>query len=154
MKMRKDPSLKRNTNPTKMERYSNSGQMRKPIRDKEVYQTKQWRTLRKEVMTRWTACVWCGQGGAEICDHIIPVQADPSKKWDIRNLQPMHRHCHQEKTNTIDAPSSQPLNYRHDLAHTADRRPQAMKDWAEDMYQHSIYGAMDRAEDDEPVTFC
>jgi 5-methylcytosine-specific restriction endonuclease McrA len=97
-----------------------------------VYQDPRWRRLRKIVLANFPLCV-CGCGGAaEILDHIIPIQqpAGLMKAFSADAVQGLTRVCHSRKNERIDAPGADVTRYRHDRAHEADMRPQAMKDWA------------------------
>ena len=98
-----------------------------------VYSTKKWRTLRKMVKDAgFRRCVQCGFD-AHLLDHIIPIQVSPAAAFGIWNVQPLCRRCHDNKTKRIDAPNGDPAAYRHDLAHEADMRTEALRRWASTM---------------------
>lgn len=78
----------------------------------------------------WPRCVVCG-APATLVDHIIPITQDPTRAFDIRHLQPMDDRCQRTKTQAIDAPGQQSTNYRADRSGQADKRPAAMRKWAE-----------------------
>ena len=81
---------------------------RKPRYDKSIYWSKRWRALRLQVFARdnYTCqacgglCHGTGRGHPEApeCDHIIPHRGDERLKWDIDNLQTLHKRCHATKT--------------------------------------------------------
>ena len=47
-------------------------------------------------------CRVCRMAGLTVeateLDHIIPVHKDPSRFWDLENLQPICASCHEKKT--------------------------------------------------------
>lgn len=85
---------------------------RKPRYDKSIYWSKRWRALRLQVFARdgYTCqacggpCYGTGRGHPEApeCDHIIPHRGDERLKWDMDNLQTLHKRCHSTKTITED----------------------------------------------------
>lgn len=146
---RKEPTLKKN---------AGAGRMLPEERQRLCYSTKQWRELRAIVNQSWPECVGCAGKGlvmvrADCVDHILNIQQPDgfARRFDIRNLQPLCNRCHEDKNNFIDCPGKNPNNYRHDRAHLADMRPDAMKKWADDY--HAVIKAAGDA-DDSPVTYC
>lgn len=107
-----------------------------------VYSTAKWRKLRSMVRNAgFTRCVQCGFD-AHVLDHIRPVQVAPGLAFSPDNVQPMCRRCHDAKTKRIDAPNGDPAAYRHDLAHEADRRPAALRQWARTLIENGLAGKM------------
>jgi 5-methylcytosine-specific restriction protein A len=67
-----------------------------------MYQTKQWKILRAQVLREQPYCV-CGCGGkADTVDHIQNHDGNPLLFYDRQNLQAMTRACHNKKTNQYD----------------------------------------------------
>lgn len=66
------------------------------------YNSREWRELREYILSLNPLCVSCKEKDrlvpATEIDHIIPISADPSKRLDINNLQPLCKSCHSEKT--------------------------------------------------------
>jgi 5-methylcytosine-specific restriction endonuclease McrA len=112
-----------------------SATMTVETRQKLVYADRRWRRLRKIVLAQHPECVGCS-AKAKVLDHIMPIQQPDrlggglSHAFDCRNVQPLCREHHDQKTDTIDAPRNNPLRYRYDLSSRADMRPQSLKDWA------------------------
>ena len=97
------------------------------------YSRPEWGRLRQLVRDAWPACCGCGTAGS-LVDHIVPLNVDPSRAFDLTNLQTLCHSCHTRKTSEIDAPHGQAALYRYDLAgERADMRPESMKQWARDM---------------------
>lgn len=72
-------------------------------RDKEAqkfYSSKQWRTLRLEVLARdGHKCTNCGVAGGRLeVNHIQPRSVHPELKLDISNLETLCHQCHTAKT--------------------------------------------------------
>ena len=67
----------------------------------EFYQTREWRMLRKEVLTAEPLCRICREHGrltpATIVDHIMPIRQG-GDKMDRSNLQPLCARCHERKS--------------------------------------------------------
>lgn len=62
------------------------------------YKSKEWRTLRKQILERDLAlCQRCGMP-AELVDHIIPSKDDWDDRLNPDNLQSLCRECHRIKT--------------------------------------------------------
>jgi 5-methylcytosine-specific restriction enzyme A len=61
------------------------------------YQSKEWRSLRKQILTAHPLCIECERQGrvvlAKICDHIIPVQDYNGSPLDASNIQPLCKSC-------------------------------------------------------------
>lgn len=76
----------------------------------DVYANPLWRRLRKQAFIRDKGlCCKCGKpvktNGSNFdplyheCDHIVSIQDDPDRAFDLDNLQTLHRQCHRAKTN-------------------------------------------------------
>ncbi len=81
-----------------------SARVRRPARQpasKRGY-GRDWRPLRDEVLAAEPLCRRCRAAGrtaaAELVDHVIPVEIAPQRRLDPKNLQPLCRPCHGEKT--------------------------------------------------------
>lgn len=62
------------------------------------YKSKEWRTLRKQILERDLGlCQRCGMP-AELVDHIIPSKDDWDDRLNPDNLQSLCRECHRIKT--------------------------------------------------------
>lgn len=66
------------------------------------YKSKRWTRLAKRYKTAHPLCVMCLDAGvirkADICDHIIPIRDDFSKRWDVTNLRGLCLTHHNEIT--------------------------------------------------------
>jgi 5-methylcytosine-specific restriction protein A len=66
------------------------------------YQTTRWQALRLAVLNRQPLCVMCQYAGrvtpATDVDHIERHAGDSRRFWDMKNLQPLCRAHHIEKT--------------------------------------------------------
>ncbi|WP_350065887.1 HNH endonuclease [Roseitalea porphyridii] len=65
-----------------------------------VIRDRRWPALRLAAKRRdgWR-CVACGQRGPRLeVDHKIPVRDDPSRAFDLDNLQTLCSRCHASKT--------------------------------------------------------
>jgi 5-methylcytosine-specific restriction endonuclease McrA len=62
------------------------------------YGSGRWRKLRAQVIKANPWCVMCKAAHisrqATIVDHIRPHRGDESLFWDVRNLQPICKPCH------------------------------------------------------------
>lgn len=68
----------------------------------QLYHTKQWKVLRRQVLKEQPFCV-CGCGKkADTVDHIRPHDGVPALFYDRANLQSMYHSCHNRKTNQYD----------------------------------------------------
>ena len=69
--------------------------------DYSFYQTKEWLTLRKEILDIYgPLCMKCGdEGGSPHVDHIKPISFYPELKLDKGNLQVLCRKCNIKKSN-------------------------------------------------------
>lgn len=69
---------------------------------RQLYQSAEWRALRKDVLFTVPLCVTCSAAGrvtvATDVDHIIPHRGDRELFFDIKNLQPLCKSCHSRKT--------------------------------------------------------
>lgn len=79
------------------------GEARRPEVDDELRfkHTARWQRLRMAVLERdLFTCQWpgCGVTLADtsqlIADHKVPVRVEPSRKWDMDNLQCLCKTCH------------------------------------------------------------
>ena len=55
---------------------------------------RRWKAVRRAVFARdgWRCCLMCGRPGALECDHVTPLQREPSQDpWDINGLQTLCR---------------------------------------------------------------
>lgn len=73
-----------------------------------------WRRTRAHVLSRSRMCWWCGHGGANAVDHVVPIVKGGSRT-DPANLRPIHgvercstcgRACNSEKGSSTNAPPS------------------------------------------------
>lgn len=65
---------------------------------KRFYDTKEWKSLRYQAFLRdGFCCVRCGRE-AEVGDHIIPTKVRWDLRLDIKNVQSLCSHCHNQKT--------------------------------------------------------
>ncbi len=66
------------------------------------YQTKEWRAIRRIVLTEQPYCIECLKEGihtvATEVDHIIDIKDAPTRCLDITNMQSMCKSCHARKT--------------------------------------------------------
>ena len=76
--------------------------------EKDPRGTYKWRQLAQDQLRREPLCRHCAEKGftraAEEVDHIVGVRKDPSKAFDISNLQSLCRPCHREKSRYEDQP--------------------------------------------------
>lgn len=67
-----------------------------------LYKTKHWQQLRKQVLNHQPLCVECLKvkriTPATVVDHIKPHKGDEKLFYDINNLQPLCKSCHDRKT--------------------------------------------------------
>jgi 5-methylcytosine-specific restriction protein A len=71
---------------------------RKPV-DAKTHRTydEAWQRLSRSFLRRWPHCFRCGKP-AEVVDHVVSIEADPSRKYDESNLESLCRSCHGRKT--------------------------------------------------------
>jgi 5-methylcytosine-specific restriction protein A len=69
----------------------------KPLYDKGEYNTHQWRKLRYLTLSNEPICRACKQREATVLDHITPVRLG-GEFWDVDNLQPLCKWCHNSKS--------------------------------------------------------
>ena len=71
-------------------------------------QGRPWRRLAARVLNESDLCHWCGHGGANAVDHLIPLSLAPELAMTRANLEPIHgvqrcptchRACNSEKGN-------------------------------------------------------
>ena len=60
-----------------------------------------WREFAKRFLRDYPQCFKCGEPAA-VVDHIVSVDADPSRKFDRTNCQSLCRSCHGKKTASVD----------------------------------------------------
>lgn len=69
---------------------------------KKLYNFSHWQRLRKHVLTKQPLCVICLKEKritpATVVDHIKPHKGDVKLFFDINNLQPLCKGCHDRKT--------------------------------------------------------
>ena len=84
------------------ERKAKVDQKRKDDPSRKLYQTREWRALRKQVLQANPFCVVCQKEGrlipATVVDHKRPHKGDVAKFYDAGNLQPMCKRHHDAKT--------------------------------------------------------
>ena len=56
-----------------------------------------WRAARKAHLAEHRECVTCGDP-ANVVDHVIPIETDPSLQWEPSNWQSLCTTCHNRKT--------------------------------------------------------
>lgn len=65
---------------------------------KKLYADRKWRRLRKQFLEENPLCWYCQQSGrltvATVVDHIRPHRGDLNLFWDVRNLRPSCKQCH------------------------------------------------------------
>lgn len=64
-----------------------------------LYQTPEWRRLRKEMLNDYPTCKICGGSNNLEVDHIVSPRGNESLFFDKDNLQVLCRDCHSNKTN-------------------------------------------------------
>lgn len=67
-----------------------------------LYDSRQWRRLRRNHLSRNPVCVMCEREGilkpASVADHIVPYKGDETLFWDADNLQSLcARHHNSDK---------------------------------------------------------
>lgn len=69
---------------------------------KHLYKTKHWQQLRQQVLNHQPLCVACLKAKritpATVVDHIKPHKGDEKLFYDMNNLQPLCKSCHDRKT--------------------------------------------------------
>ncbi len=69
---------------------------------KKLYNSSPWQRLRKQVLTKQPLCVECLKvkriTPATVVDHIKPHKGDADLFFDVSNLQPLCKSCHDRKT--------------------------------------------------------
>lgn len=63
-----------------------------------LYQSRQWRAMRKHMLAHNPVCVKCKLMMATEVDHIRPHKLNRQLFFNMSNLQTLCRACHQEKT--------------------------------------------------------
>lgn len=74
-----------------------SDQARRPHRFIHLYGTQAWRLLRTRVLGSEPLCRGCGNLATDV-DHVQPHRGDERLFYDLANLQPLCKACHQRKT--------------------------------------------------------
>jgi 5-methylcytosine-specific restriction protein A len=69
----------------------------KPQRSEPLYQSKQWKLLRFQVLRNYPICNDCKRQPSTVADHIKPVRLG-GDFWDIENLQGLCASCHNKKS--------------------------------------------------------
>lgn len=66
-------------------------------RNRQVYNSKRWRMLRRQVLLEQPLCA-CGCGRiSEDVDHVMPIEQGGAP-WSRQNLQALTHSCHAAKT--------------------------------------------------------
>lgn len=69
---------------------------------KHLYNSIHWQRLRKQVLNQQPLCVECMKvkriAPATVVDHIKPHKGNEKLFFDINNLQPLCKSCHDRKT--------------------------------------------------------
>lgn len=77
---------------------------------KDLYNSKRWADLRGSLLREQPLCVRCKQKGirraASVIDHVKPHRNDKELFFQRTNLQSLCKPCHDNKTQTEDAPES------------------------------------------------
>jgi 5-methylcytosine-specific restriction protein A len=63
-----------------------------------LYQTPEWRRLKRVLIERDRVCSVCGSGSNLHVDHVTPPRGDIVLFFDIQNLQLLCEDCHRIKT--------------------------------------------------------
>ena len=78
-----------------------SNNVRQNKLENSFYHSKQWRSIRKEILIDEPLCRECQRKGyytaASVVDHIIPIRLG-GNKLDKSNLQPLCKPCHESKS--------------------------------------------------------
>lgn len=64
-----------------------------------LYDTTQWKDLKKMVIDRDLRCVICGSEIDLEIDHVIPPRGNEELFFNLTNLQLLCKVCHRKKTN-------------------------------------------------------
>lgn len=64
--------------------------------NKEFYNSSAWKRIRKYILDKEPMCRMCKDVGADMVDHIVPINQGGSK-LDPVNLQPLCNSCHAVK---------------------------------------------------------
>lgn len=67
-------------------------------RNTNLYQSKEWRKLRRQCLKNQPCCVWCGSTVDLTVDHIIPPEGNQDLFLNENNLQTLCKDCHRIKT--------------------------------------------------------
>ena len=64
------------------------------------YRTPRWKALRAQLLVQHAyTCASCHRVHLDLeIDHVVRHDGDPARFWDVANLQPLCRTCHQSKT--------------------------------------------------------
>ncbi|MGF7185287.1 5-methylcytosine-specific restriction protein A [Desulfitispora alkaliphila] len=69
---------------------------------KHLYKSARWQKLRKQVLNKLPLCVECVKINrltpATVVDHIRPHEGDEELFYNLENLQPLCKTCHDRKT--------------------------------------------------------
>ena len=64
---------------------------------KNIYNSVQWRTLRRHILNRQPICVICNRSPSTVADHIVPVRLGGSFT-NVENIQGLCEICHNKKS--------------------------------------------------------
>lgn len=66
-----------------------------------------WQKFSRNYLKTHPLCVRCQKEGkyvrATVVDHIKPHRGDPKLFWDVENMQPLCKSCHDRKTRREDS---------------------------------------------------
>lgn len=66
-----------------------------------------WQKFSRNYLKEHPLCVRCQKEGkyvrATVVDHIKPHRGDPKLFWDVENMQPLCKSCHDRKTRREDS---------------------------------------------------
>jgi 5-methylcytosine-specific restriction endonuclease McrA len=68
---------------------------------KRLYDTTNWVEYRNKFLAANPTCYACGTR-ARVVDHVISAKGDESKFWNITNLIPLCKICHDQVTGLFD----------------------------------------------------
>ena len=80
------------------ERHAQYDQQQRSPEAVSFYRSKQWQTLRRDVLDDQPICAICRRQFASDVDHIQPRTARPDLQWDRDNLQGLCAACHSIKS--------------------------------------------------------
>ena len=81
-----------------------------------MYATQRWQDIRRAVLLDHPWCAACLKNGvhtpAQVVDHIKPHKGDATLFFDVDNLQPLCKSCHDAKTAKEDGGFGRPIEKR------------------------------------------